>query len=209
MVSVISELLTSFATFLGAFGYFGLFAVSFIAAFALPVPSSSILSLSGALAAKGDMNIYAVLATAFFGNVCADLLAFWIARVYGITTLRRWGFGRILDSELFSSFDRYISIHAPSIIYVSRVVTSAGPAVNILAGLGKVRARVFIVFGMLGEVSFVLLFGLSGYFLGDAWQNNTGFLFKGLLVLILLGAIGGVAQYALRTRLSEHRDNTV
>lgn len=207
MVSIMSELLGSFATFLSTYGYFGLFVVSFIAACALPVPSSSMLALSGALAAKGDMNIYAVLGVALAGNVAADWFAFFVARNYGVSTLRRVGFGHILDSKIFSGLEAYVTSHAPSIIYVTRVVTSAGPAVNILAGLGKTRVRTFVVYDVLGELSFVLLFGLSGYYLGDAWQNNTDFILKGVLVLISLGVVGGIAQHVLRTRMSVANSN--
>lgn len=197
MLEIFQQVLVAFANFLATYGYVGLFAVSFIAAFALPVPSSSVLALSGALAARGDMNIYAVLIVALAGNLSADWFAFFVARRYGLATLRRLGFSRILKSTIFNKLEGYVTIHAPSIIYVTRVVTQAGPAVNILAGLGSVRTRTFLLYDVIGELTFVLLFGLSGYFLGDAWQNNTDFLLKGMFVVVSFGIFGGIAQHVV------------
>ena len=194
----IATLLSSITAVLVTYGYIGLFAVSFIAALALPIPSSVALAGFGALAAQGSFNIYAVLAVAFAGNVAADIFGYTAARRYGEETLLKLGFKRVMRLQGFRTLERYMHDFPQAIIYVTRLVTEAGPAVNILAGLAKVSFRTFVFFDVIGEASYVLLFGLTGYFLGDAWENNTSFLLKGVLVLISLGLAVGTAQMLLR-----------
>ena len=201
MVASISTMLDALAEVFAGYGYAGLFAISFVAAFALPIPSSIALAVSGALAAEGYLNVWYVLAVALCANVLADVIGFSLARAYGRIVFESVGLGFILRSRAYVWLDQYLAAFPQAIIYTTRLMTEAGPTVNVLAGLSRVRFRTFLTYGLLGEASYVLLFGLAGFFLGDAWRNNSGFLFKGLLVLILLGTIGGVAQYLLRTRI--------
>ncbi len=200
MLAALNALLSTLATTFADYGYIGLFAVSFIAAFALPIPSSVALAVSGALAAEGYLNIWYVLVVALCANVLADLIGFFLARRYGREVIESIGLSFMLRSRAYRWLDGYIEAFPQSIIYTTRLMTEAGPAVNLLAGISSVRTRTFLLFDLLGEASYVLLFGLAGYFLGDAWQSNSDFLFKGLLMLVSLGAVGGVAQYVLRAR---------
>jgi membrane-associated protein len=176
------------------YGYVGLFISSFVSALAIPIPAYIVLAGAGALAAQGHFNIFLVLLIAIVGNVSADLIDYYLARQYGEKTLRKFGFGRLLNSRAYKSIRGYLNEYPQTIIYVTRLVTEAGPVVNILSGLNDVPYKTFVFFDIIGESSYVLLFGLAGYFLGDAWQNQTNFLFKGLAVLVLLGIFTGVGR---------------
>lgn len=190
----ISSILNSVATILSTYGLPGLFIVSFIAAFAIPIPAYVVLAGAGALAAQGEMNIAVVLLVALAGNVSADILGYFLARKYGKEILRKIGFNRLLDSSVFLTMEQSIKDFPQTIIYVTRLITEAGPIVNILSGLSGISYRTFIIFDILGEASYVSLFGLSGYYLGDAWKNNTNFIFKGLIALTLFALLLGIVR---------------
>jgi membrane protein DedA with SNARE-associated domain len=190
----ISTFLNENAQTLSAYGYVGLFISSFVSALAIPIPAYVVLAGAGALAASGHLNIVLVLLIALAGNVLADLLGYWLASKYGKQTLVNLGFSRLMKSSGFKKFEGYLNEYPQSIIFVTRLVTEAGPVVNILSGLTGVKRRTFVFFDIIGESAYVLMFGLAGYFLGDAWRNNTGFLYKGLAMLVLLGILVGVAR---------------
>ena len=192
---------THLASVLSTYGYPGLFIVSFLSAIAIPIPASVAIAASGALAAQGYLNIYLVLLVSLLGNVAADVCAYLVAKRYGEALFIKIGFGRLLRSGVYRRLARYIQEFPQIIIYSTRFITEAGPAVNILSGLSGVPYRTFLLYDLIGETSYVLLFALAGYFLGDAWQDNTAFLFKGALVLVSLGVTIAIVQMILRRRL--------
>ncbi len=96
MVLNISSILNSVTAILATYGLPGLFIVSFIAAFAIPIPAYVVLAGAGALAAQGQMNIAVVLLVALAGNVSADILGYFLARKYGKEILRKIGFRKLL-----------------------------------------------------------------------------------------------------------------
>lgn len=191
----ISAVLNSVNTSLMAYGYEGLFISSFLSALAIPIPAYIALAGMGALAAQGYFNIYVVLGVALIANVLADLTGYSLARKYGEETMKKLGFGRVLRSKPFHTFEKYINEFPQAIIFITRMITEAGPVVNVLSGLSRVPKRTFIIYDIIGEACYVLLFGLAGYFLGDAWKNNADFIYKGVAVLVTFGLMLGVLQF--------------
>ena len=187
-------------TTLLVYKYTLLFAVSFLAALALPLPSSLLLAASGAFAAQGYMNISEVLGVAFLGNVGADVLGYVLAKRYGALLIERVGLGQLLHLRIYHMLETWMRQFPQLLVFTTRFITEIGPAVNILAGLTRIPLRTFLIADFVGEACYVLLFGLTGYFLGDAWQNNTGFLWKGAGVIVSFGVVVAVFQLILRKR---------
>lgn len=194
-------ILSSLLSFLLLYKYIGLFVVSFLAAFLLPIPSSSILAAAGAFSAQGYFDIKTVLIVAFIGNFLGDLAGYFIARFYGLKFLQKIGFRKIIDLRIYKSIAFYIGEFSYSIIFFSRFLTSVGPLVNILSGLVKIKYRVFFFVEILGEIAYVSLYGLVGYFLGSEWENNIGFLFEATLVIVALGITISLIQYGVFKRI--------
>lgn len=194
-------ILSSLLSFLLLYKYVGLFAVSFLAALLLPLPSSSTLAAAGAFSAQGYFSIETVLLVAFFGNVTGDTAGYLLARHYGIKTLRNIGFAKIIVSKNYELCKDYLHHFSYSLIFFSRFLTAIGPLVNILAGITHTRYRIFCIVGILGEIAYVLLYGLVGYFLGSEWENNLSFLFEATFVVISLGLTLSALQYRVFKRM--------
>ncbi len=193
MSSIIASLLAS----LGAhpwYTYITLFSLSFVAAIAIPIPAYVALAGAGSLAAGGYLNIFGVLASALTGSVAGDIAGYLLASAYGKKALISMGFRRMLTSPKYEAIEAHFNEYPQAIIVVTRLITEVGPIVNLVSGLASVSFKTFLVFDILGEASYVLLFGLAGYFLGDAWQDNTDFLYKGMAMLVLLGLLIGTIQ---------------
>lgn len=191
MEFILSELLS----FLLVYKYIGLFIISFLAAFLLPVPSSSILAAAGAFASQGYFSISIVLLTALLGNIAGDNLGYFLARVYGISFMKKVGFDTLITSKLYTTLSLYLQNFSYTLIFCSRFITTVGPLVNILSGITGIRYLLFFTIGFLGEVAYVLLYGLLGYFLGSEWENNFSFLLEATGVILSLGLLLGTIQY--------------
>lgn len=176
-------------SFLLLYKYIGLFLVSFIAAFLLPVPSSSILAAAGAFASQGYFSITSVLLVAFIGNIAGDNFGYFLARYYGISFMKTIGFSRLIISKLYKTIELYLKNFSFLLIFCSRFITTVGPLVNILSGIAGIRYLTFFIIGFLGEIAYVLLYGLLGYFLGSEWENNLSFLFEATAIILLLGLV--------------------
>ncbi|MCX6712151.1 MAG: DedA family protein [Candidatus Vogelbacteria bacterium] len=169
--------------------YWALFGVCFFASLALPLPSNTAVTAMAVFAASGYISLPWVLATAFGGYVLGDWLGFWLARLYGPKVLKLAGFRRIVEYRYYLEAGRYVNKHPGPTIFLTRFLSAAGPAVNILAGLSKVSFKKFLVFDILGEGLDTLIFGLGGYFWGDQWQNygsSLTFITATLVVVLIL-----------------------
>lgn len=169
------------------YGYSGLLLVCFLSAFALPIPASVAIATAGVLASAEMLNIWMVIGIALSANVLGDFAGYGIGQRTSTQGehLRGW----LLRDERGAMVREVLLRHPAVVIYSSRFITTIGPLVNVLSGYLPVRFRVFVVFDVLGELSYSAFFALAGYTLGDAWQNESRFLWTGIAVLISFGLV--------------------
>ena len=154
--------------------YVALFIVAYFAALLLPLPSNTSLLAASAFASQGYLNIFIVLGVAFLANVLGDITGFYIARRYGKGMLTKLGMGNMFTSKKYRMLERFFLEHTRSTIFVTRFVGQVGPLVNILAGISEeVSFRTFFIYEASGELLYVLVLGLLGYFVGSAWETIT------------------------------------
>lgn len=204
MAEILSTYLGPFLSFVLLYKYGALFLITSVAAFAIPIPASTLLVASGAFASQGYLNVYLVVLVAFLGNVTGDALGFFIARKYGIHVLERFGLGRIIHSKNFNTMTDYLKQFPQSLIFMTRFMTEVGPTVNILSGLSRVPPRVFFLFESLGELCYVMLYVTSGYLLGAEWESNLAFVAKGAAVIVTLSIFFGTLQVILYKKRRAH-----
>jgi len=211
MMALFTSLFHSLLTFLLLYRYWGLFLIALVSSIAIPIPASAGLSAAGAFASQGYLNIYAVLSVTLLGSMLGDLFGFFVARYYGEKVLNKFIFFRhIMKSTSYHKFENYIKDFAPSLVFFSRFLTELSPATNILAGLSKVSKKTFITFALLGEISYTLLYGMAGYFLGSQWEDNFSFLFRAGLIVLSLGITMNLIQVLLyRKRMKNSPNNAI
>lgn len=197
-------LIAGFLTFLLLYKYEALFLISFTAAFVLPVPGSTALFIAGALASQGYFNIGAVLAVAFLANIAGDTAGFFLARHYGAAILTAVGFRRLLHSRHYRRVADYVSDFSSSLIFFTRFLTEIGPLVNVLSGMAAVPPATFVSYAVLGEICYVLLFGMGGYLFGMGAANSVGLLGGAIAIVYGIGfAIIGIQT--VLTRRAQHK----
>lgn len=182
-------LLQTILSYLLVYKYLVLFLVTFFAALALPIPSAATLMASAAFAAQGYFDLSLVIITASLGNILGDNLCYWLARTFGPSVLRKLGFKKYLDSPVLLSFERHINRRPGIIILLSRVEVIATISVNLLAGLGKMPYRKYLLYDCIGEVLQVCMYASLGYLFGSQWQEANSIIGKVFLAMTFGGMI--------------------
>lgn len=187
-------ILDLFLSFLLLYQYPALFLITFVAAFIIPLPSSSTLFAASAFASQGYMNFTLVLLVAYAGNIAGDNAGHLLSKRYGKEVMQKFGFYKALESKKYRIVENLIRTNPRAIIFFSRFFTGVCPAVNILTGVASVRYRLFLATDLIGEAIYVLLYGFAGYLLGTQWENSFDFFLKGGVLIISLGVFILLAQ---------------
>ncbi len=151
----------------------------------LPVPSSLLMTLAGAL-----FGIGAGAAISLAGAMGSALLGFGLCRRFG-----RPAFARLTgaqDAERIETFFRNTGAWA---ILLSRSVPMLTEIVSCLAGLSGMRARLFLALSLAGTAPVCLVYAWAGHTAGA--QGGAG---AAVLVAFLAPAAGFALLRALRRR---------
>jgi membrane-associated protein len=167
-----------------------LFAVIFVAAVGLPLPSSLLLIAAGAFAEDGQLNYWSVVAVAVTAAVLGDHLGYGVGRWGGrrlVLHMSSWlgGGQQIAKAEEMAA--RYSGIG----IFLSRwLITALGPVLNLTSGLARYDLRRFAIYDISGEIVWVVSYSMIGRLFSDRIQDLADLLgdISGLLLGVLLVA---------------------
>lgn len=178
---------------LGVYGLPVLFGVLLVGSVGLPMPSSLLLLVAGSFVEQGDMKLWPVLLVSAAGAIIGDNIGY---------ALGRWG-GRRLNKRiagLMGGVERYKQAktrfkrrEAVAIFLTRWLLTPLGPIVNIMAGLTNYSWPRFLIYDVLGEALWVVLYVLLGKFFSDSVQELSALLgdFTWMIVALLAVAIIG------------------
>lgn len=204
MEALISPIIDYFLAFVLLYKYQALFLITFGAAFALPLPSSSAIIVMSAFASQGYMNIYLVYFVALLGNVAGDATGYFLAKLYGKKFLEKIGFSGLLEAKGYKGLEEYIKSYSVSLIFLSRFITQVGPTVNVLAGLIGISYARFFTIELLGEIAYVSLYVAAGYYLGARLENSYSFYLEILTVITSIGIFTTFLQWRMHKRLKHN-----
>lgn len=198
-----SELVVGFVSFLLLYKYVALFVIAFSAALFIPLPSNTTLLAASAFASQGYLNIYLVILIALSANVLGDMSGFAIAHKYGKRFLYTIGLRRAMTSKRYAQLEGFIVTNQRASIFVTRFFGGVGPLVNILSGMSvNISFARFCLYGITGEIVYVLSLTLPGYFLGSRWQDiMDSFQYVSIVIVSVIVLL--VARKLYRTRLEK------
>ncbi len=165
-----NDLLSVLLSYVQIYKYLGIFVITFLGAFALPLPSGSVISAAAAFAVQGYMNFYLVVLVGIAGNIAGDNTGYWLTRWYGISVVHKLRLGKFFKQERLTYARKLLEDYPILSIYFSRFFTAIAPAVNVVAGLTRLSFRKYFLFESLGEVSEVVFFAFIGFIFGNNWE---------------------------------------
>jgi membrane-associated protein len=170
-----------------------LFGVVTIAAVGVPFPVSLMLVAAGSFAEQGNLKLWQVMMVASVAAILGDQIGYGLSRWGGRRVIlkigrRLGGESKIKKAEAFSK--RW---GGAGIFFSRWLITELGPWLNVTSGVAAYPWRKFLLWDVLGEILWVVVYVLLGYFFSDRVQvlaELLGNLAWALLAFIVAAFLG-------------------
>ncbi|MFN8160652.1 MAG: bifunctional DedA family/phosphatase PAP2 family protein [Solirubrobacterales bacterium] len=149
----LQQILDDIASALGAWTYLlvGLFAFLETGAFVgLFVPGETVMLIGGAVAGQGAVDVYLLIAVAWFGAWLGDTTSFHVGRRLGRGFVLRHGPRLGISEERFERVEDYFSRHGGKTILIGRFISLVRALAPFVAGSSGMRYRAFVPYSILG-----------------------------------------------------------
>jgi membrane protein DedA with SNARE-associated domain len=183
---------------LGVYGLPVLFGTLLVGSVGVPTPASLLLLVAGSFVEQGDMKLWQVLLMASAGAILGDQIGYMLGRWGGrrlALRLSRWAGGE----ERLKSAEAWLRRHGGAGIFFSRwLLTPLGPFVNITSGLTGYPWPRFLLYDIVGEALWVVLYVLLGKFFSDQVEAVSGFFGDFVWLIVGLLFVGVLGWYLFR-----------
>jgi membrane-associated protein len=187
---------------LSLYGVPALFGILVVTCAGVPFPDTLLLLTVGSFVAQGDMKLWQVLVVGCAGAIAGDQIGYCLGRWGGRRLVRRitnkvGGADKIKRAEAFSK--RW---GGPGIFFSRWLVGPLGPWINLSSGITAYPWPRFVVWDVLGEVLWVVLYLMLGKIFSDRVQSLAELL--GNLTWVI---VGGIAATILGWKLFQYFRN--
>jgi undecaprenyl-diphosphatase len=204
----LQELLEELSNTLGAWTYLivAFFAFAETGAFiGLVVPGETVMLLGGAVAGQGAINIYLLIAIAWFSAWLGDTTSFFLGRRLGREFVLKHG-GRFgISHERFEKVEDYFGRHGGKTIFIGRWISLVRAFAPFIAGSSGMGYRAFVPYSILGTGLWASLHILIGYFFSRSIETAGHYAARGAAALATLIAVIAATVWIVR-RLREEKN---
>lgn len=182
----LQSLLEDLSNALGAWTYLivGAFAFAETGAFVgLVVPGETVMLLGGAVAGQGAIDIYLLIAIAWFSAWAGDTTSFFIGRRLGREFVLKNGPRFGIGHERFEKVEDYFSRHGGKTIFIGRFISLVRAFAPFIAGSSGMRYRAFVPYSILGTGLWASAHILVGYFFSRSIESAAKYAGRGAFVL--------------------------
>jgi membrane protein DedA with SNARE-associated domain len=191
--------------FISQSGYFGVFALMAIENIFPPIPSEMIMPLAGFTAARGDLNVVAVLVAGTAGSVVGTLPWYYAGKFLGKERLKhlasrhgRWLTVSPNDIEkALHTFNR----HGRKAVFFGRLVPAIRTLISVPAGIADMPLLQFLTYSIAGSVIWTGLLTAAGFMLQEQYRLVADYVDP--VSKAIVGAIIAAYLYRLVTHRSQ------
>ncbi len=202
-------LLEDVSNTLGAWTYLlvGFFAFAETGAFVgLVVPGETVMLLGGAVAGQGAINIYLLIAIAWFSAWAGDTTSFFVGRRLGREFVIKHGPRVGIGHERFEKVEDYFSRHGGKTIFIGRFISLVRAFAPFIAGSSGMRYRDFVPYSILGTGLWASAHILVGYFFSRSIESAAEYAGRGAFLLATTIVVIVIVVAAVRyLRVEENR----
>ena len=197
----LQNLLEEISETLGAWTYLlvGFFAFAETGAFiGLVVPGETTMLLGGAVAGQGAIDIYLLIAIAWFAAWLGDTTSFFLGRRLGREFVIKHGPRVGISHERFEKVEDYFGRHGGKTIFIGRWISLVRAFAPFIAGSSGMGYRAFVPYSILGTGLWASLHILVGYFFSRSIETAGHYAARGAFLLATLIAIVIGTVYLVR-----------
>jgi membrane protein DedA with SNARE-associated domain/membrane-associated phospholipid phosphatase len=193
----LQQLLEDVSNTLGAWTYLlvAFFAFAETGAFVgLVVPGETTMLLGGAVAGQGAIDVYLLIAIAWFSAWLGDTTSFFVGRRLGREFVLRHGSRVGISRERFERVEDYFGRHGGKTIFIGRWISLVRALAPFIAGSSGMRYRAFLPYSILGTGLWASAHILIGYFFSRSIESAAEYAGRGFFVLattivVIAGAV--------------------
>ena len=164
----------------------------FLGGLGIPLPSTLIVIACGAFIRQNLLDAYSTPILGYIGTVIGDLLLYALGYFASVRIQARFG-----NTSAWKNAHTLFEQRGGVAIFLTRwLLTAIAFPVTLIAGSSGYHVKKFIIYDILGELTWVVLYGGLGYAFGSQWELISDFIsnFSGFA----LGALAlGVGIYLL------------
>jgi membrane-associated protein len=183
-----------------AYGYWIVFFGVMLENAGLPVPGETILLAAGFFASQHHFSVLAVMIIATTGAVLGDNGGYWIGHRVGRRLLIKYGKYVMLTESRFRGMEKYFESHGDKTVLVARFITGFRVFTALFAGATGMRWSKFLLFNVLGAISWAVVITLLGFFFGKSWNLLEQYIKGAGLVLAGVLLVAFIVYQILRRR---------
>jgi undecaprenyl-diphosphatase len=162
-------------------------------------PGETALILGGVLASYGRVSLWEVLIAGISGAIIGDSVGYLVGREYGHRMLRAWPFRRILKPQRIERAQDYLAKRGGRAVFFGRFTAALRVLVPGLAGMARMRYRVFLPFNAAGGATWGALMILLGYIAGASWKQVANYATQVGIALFVVVVLALILGHLLRT----------
>jgi undecaprenyl-diphosphatase len=209
----LQNLLEDISNTLGAWTYLlvGFFAFAETGAFiGLVVPGETVMLLGGAVAGQGAIDIYLLIAIAWFAAWLGDTTSFFLGRKLGRNFVLDHGPRVGISHERFEKVEDYFGRHGGKTIFIGRFISLVRAFAPFIAGSSGMQYRAFVPYSILGTGLWATAHILVGYFFSRSIETAGKYAAKGAFALAtLIVVVVAIVWLYRRLREQENREAAV
>jgi membrane protein DedA with SNARE-associated domain len=175
------------------YGYWLLFVLVAAESLGVPLPGETALIVAGTYAGTTHkLNPWAIFAVASAAAIIGDNIGYWIGDQGGYRLARRYGPKVRLDERKLKTARYLFDRRGVLVVFFGRFVSVLRTYAAFLAGVSRMRWRLFLPANAAGGIVWAGVYTLASYLAGDALQHlsaTLNWILGGLAVIAIVAGL--------------------
>jgi membrane protein DedA with SNARE-associated domain len=165
----------------------------------LIIPGDVVLALGGIYAARNELSLPWVIATATLAAIIGESVGYWLGRKYGVGLISRLPLVRRLAPKLQAA-EEYFRTQGRKTVFIGRFATAAGSFIPFVAGVAKMPFGRFLAVDVPAIIVWAGGIAAVGYVFGSNLDLVERLLSRFGLIALGLLAVLVLTRFLLRRR---------
>jgi len=177
-------------------GYGGIILLMFLENIFPPIPSELIMPLAGFAAARGDLNMAAVIAAGTIGSILGALPWYYAGRWVGSERLKRLaarhGRWMTVSPTDIATAETWFNRHYGKAVLISRLIPAIRTLISVPAGIARMSLGRFLLFSAIGTVLWSGLLAAAGHALESEYTRVADYMDPISMIVVAVIVLGYV-----------------
>lgn len=188
------------ASLIQTVGYLGVFAIVFLESGMMVgffFPGDSLLFTAGFLASQNLLDIKVLIIGCFIAAVAGDSVGYYLGKKFGRKLFNKdksiW-----FHKDHLQRAQNFYDRHGGKTIILARFIPVIRAFAPVVAGVGLMKYKKFVVFNLVGAVLWAIIIPLTGFYLGSFIPNVDKYLLPIVGLIIIASVLPAVHHLLIK-----------